>query len=510
MSSCLHSSRAEISPTLTPQRPRYSKTLTVAERNEAIPNKWLSLGIILVGPFLGVVDFFIANIGAATIQDSLHTGYGQLELIIAGYGLAYAVCLVTGGRLGDIYGRKKTFILGMAGFTLTSALCGYASSGSMLILCRLIQGCTAALMFPQALSFIQVNFSGDAKRMAFSAFGAMIGFGSILGQIAGGFLIQANLFNLGWRPIFLINLPIGIATICAALFFLQEHKVKHAARLDPIGVLLLTLALFLFSVPFMEGANGGWPSWAGISLAASLPVFWLFYQFERRLSEKGGTPLVEPRLFRDRGFVTGIVVTWIYFAGHTSMLLVLCLFLQRSLDLDPLHAGLALAPFSFGFLVGSTFSGKLNGALGRNSLHLGALILAVSLLALMSQAASSQGSETWLFALTCFCYGIGRGTVTAPLYNTVLSGVSPKDAGAASGIASTAQQIANSVGIAMIGLLVFSTLPKHPTTVDFAHAFVLSSFINLIMLAIASALLFLVPKSRGRDTAPDDLVGAEA
>jgi EmrB/QacA subfamily drug resistance transporter len=463
-----------------------------------------------VGPFLGVIDFFIANIGAATIQDSLHAGYGQIELIIAGYGLAYAVCLVTGGRLGDIYGRKKTFILGMAGFTLTSALCGSASNAGMLILCRLVQGCTAALMFPQALSFIQVNFSGDAKRMAFSAFGAMIGFGSILGQIAGGFLIQANLFNLGWRPIFLINLPIGIATVCAALFILPEHKVKHPARLDPIGVLLLTLALFLFSVPFMEGADGGWPSWAGISLTASLPIFWFFYQFQRRLSAKGGSPLVEPRLFHDRGFVTGIVVTWIYFAGHTSMLLMLCLFLQRSLDLDPLHAGLALAPFSFGFLVGSSFSGKLNGALGRNSLHLGTMILAISLLGLISEAASSQGSETWLFALTCFCYGIGRGTVTAPLYNTVLSGVSPKDVGAASGIASTAQQVANSIGIAMIGLLVFSTLPKHPTTLDFAHAFVFSGFINLIMLGIASALLFLVPKSRGRDMVPDDLVGAEA
>jgi MFS family permease len=395
MSSCLHSPRVEISPTLTPQRPRYSPSSTSAEQKQpaASPNKWLSLGIILVGPFLGVIDFFIANIGAATIQDSLHTGYGQIELIIAGYGLTYAVCLITGGRLGDIYGRKKTFILGMAGFTLTSALCGWASSAGMLILCRLIQGCTAAVMFPQALSFIQVNFSGNAKRMAFSAFGAMIGFGSILGQIAGGFLIQANLFNLGWRPIFLINLPIGIATICAALLILKEHKVEHPARLDPTGVLLLTIALFLFSVPFMEGADGGWPSWAGISLMASIPIFWFFYRFEQRLSAKGGTPLVDPRLFRDRGFVAGIVVTWIYFAGHTSMLLILCLFLQRSLDLDPLHAGLALAPFSFGFLIGSSFSGKLNGALGRNSLHLGAMILAISLLGLISEAGSSQGSS---------------------------------------------------------------------------------------------------------------------
>jgi MFS family permease len=365
-------------------------------------------------------------------------------------------------------------------------------------------------MFPQALSFIQVNFTGSAKRLAFSIYGAMIGFGSIIGQILGGFLIQANLFNLGWRPIFLINLPLGLITILAATLTLGESKAKNAPGVDLIGTILLTIGLFLFSLPFMEGTDAGWPLWAWGALAASIPFLWAFYRFECRCSVGGGSPLVEPRLFQDRGFMVGILVTCIYFAGHTSMILVLSLFLQLSLRLDPFHAGLLLAPFSFGFLVGSSFSGKLNGLLGRNSLHLGAGILAISLVCLSMQANASHGQASLAFVFVCFIYGVGRGLVTAPLYNTVLSGVPARDAGAAAGVASMAQQVANSVGIAVIGAIVFSVIPSHATPADYAHGFVISSLINLVLLAAASLLLLLVPKSRGRDVATVDTAMAEA
>jgi EmrB/QacA subfamily drug resistance transporter len=477
---------------------------------QAERNKWISLLVLLVGPFLGVIDFFIANIGIPSIKNSLHAGFSEAELIVAGYGLTYAVCLITGGRLGDIFGRKKVFIFGMAGFTATSAFCGYAGDAGMLVFGRLLQGCAAAVMFPQALSFIQVNFTGSAKRLAFSIYGAMLGFGSIVGQILGGFLIQANLFNLGWRPIFLINLPLGLITILAATLTLDESKAKSAPRVDVIGTILLTIGLFLFSLPFMEGTDVGWPPWAWGALAASIPFLWAFYRFECRCSVGGGSPLVEPRLFQDRGFMVGILVTCIYYAGHTSMILVLSLFLQLSLRLDPFHAGLLLAPFSFGFLVGSSFSGKLNGLLGRDSLHLGAAILAISLVCLSMQANASHGQASLAFVFVCFIYGIGRGLVTAPLYNTVLSGVPARDAGAAAGVASMAQQVANSVGIAVIGAIVFSVIPSHATPADYAHGLVISSLINLVFLAAASLLLLLVPKSRGRDVATVDTAMAEA
>jgi EmrB/QacA subfamily drug resistance transporter len=473
-------------------------------------NKWLSLAVMLVGPFLGVIDFFIANIGIPSIRSSLHADFSQTELIVAGYGLTYAVCLITGGRLGDIFGRKKAFIFGMIGFTATSAFCGWAGDAPMLVFWRLLQGCAAAVMFPQALSFIQVNFAGSAKRVAFSAYGAMIGFGSIVGQILGGFLIQADLFQLGWRPIFLINLPLGLITILAASLLLDESKAEHAPGIDLVGTVLLTIGLFLFSLPFMEGADAGWPLWTWGAVAASIPFFFAFYRFECRHSLDGGSPLVEPRLLRDRGFVVGILVTCIYFAGHTSMILVLCLFLQLSLQLDPFHAGLLLAPFSFGFLVGSSFSGKLNGLFGRNSLHLGTAILAISLVFLSVQAAASHGQASLPFVLTCFVYGIGRGLVTAPLYNTVLSGVPARDAGSAAGVVSMAQQVANSIGIAVIGAIVFSVIPSHATPADYAHGFVISSLINLALLAAASLLLLLLPKNRGRDVPAIDAAMVEA
>src|SRR6202022_1049338 len=345
-------------------------------------NRWISLAVILVGPFLGVIDFFIANIGIPSIRNSLGASFSEIELVIAGYGLTYAVCLITGGRLGDIYGRKMTFILGMAGFTLTSAFCGLAPTAGWLIFWRLVQGCTAAAMFPQALSFIQVNFTGSAKRIAFILYGAMIGFGSIVGQLLGGFIIHANLFQLGWRPIFLINLPIGILTIISASFLLNESRAKPAPKLDLGGVGILTIGLALFSYPFMEGQERGWPLWAWVSLLASFPVLWAFWLFERRQSAKDHSPLIEPLLFRDRGFVVGLIVTCIYFAGHSSIILVLSLYLQFGLGLNPMYAGFALVPFSFAFLLGSAVSGKINGCLGRRSLHLGVAVLVIGIVAL--------------------------------------------------------------------------------------------------------------------------------
>jgi EmrB/QacA subfamily drug resistance transporter len=469
-------------------------------------NKWIALAIILIGPFLGVIDFFIANIGVPSIRVSLGASFSEIELVIAGYGLTYAVCLITGGRLGDIYGRKVVFILGMAGFTLTSALCGLAPTAGWLIFWRLVQGCAAAAMFPQALSFIQVNFVGSSKRVAFSLYGTMIGFGSIVGQLLGGFLIQANLFHLGWRPIFLINLPIGIITIISAAVVLKESRAESAPKLDLGGVGILTVGLALFSYPFMEGQERGWPLWAWISLIASFPVLWAFWAFERRQSANRRSPLIEPRLFRDKGFVVGLIVTCIYFAGHSSMILVLSLYLQFSLGLSPMHAGFALVPFSFAFLLGSTVSGKINGYLGRRSLHLGVAVLVIGIIALALLAAPAPGHLTLSFVLACFVYGIGRGIVTSPLYNTVLSGIPHQDAGSASGVTSTMPQLANSVGIALIGAVVFGMIPKNGATpLDYAHGFVASSLINLVMLGVAAGLIFLIPKSRGRDLPTGEL-----
>jgi EmrB/QacA subfamily drug resistance transporter len=492
---------------IAPQNRTQERILSPGFRSKRLPppkrepaNRWIALCVILVGPLLGVIDFFIANIGVPSIRTSLGASFSEIELVIAGYGLTYAVCLITGGRLGDIYGRKITFILGMAAFTLTSAFCGLAPTAGWLIFWRLVQGCAAAAMFPQALSFVHVNFSGASKRVAFSIYGAAIGFGSIVGQLLGGFLIHANLFQLGWRPIFLINLPIGILTIVFASFILRESRAEAPPKLDLVGVAILTGGLALFAFPFMEGQQQGWPAWAWVCLLLSFPVLWAFWLFERRQSERNLSPLLEPRLFGDKGFVVGLIVTCIYFAGHTSMILVLSLYLQFSLGLNPMYAGLALVPFSFAFLIGSSFSGKINGYLGRGSLHLGVIVLAVGIAVLAALVAPVPGRLTPSFLLACFLYGIGRGLVTAPLFNTTLSGVPHGDSGAAAGVASTMPQLANSVGIALIGSVVFSVIPKSGATpADYAHGFLISCAINVAMLAAAGGLIFMIPKSRGRD-----------
>jgi EmrB/QacA subfamily drug resistance transporter len=451
---------------------------------------------MLIGPFLGTVDFFIVNIGIPSIRTSLGASLSQMQLVIAGYGLAYAVCLITGGRLGDIFGRKKAFMVGLTGFTLASALCGWAPSAQWLVLWRLLQGCAAAVMFPQALSFIHVNFSGSAKRLAFSAYGAMLGCGSIIGQIVGGFLIDANLFGLQWRPIFLINLPLGIVTLGVAALVLRESRSAAAQHLDLIGTGIVSAGLFLFSLPFIEGKEAGWPLWAWFALAASLPILAGFYRFEEQLAKRGKSPLVDPALLKQRGFLAGLGVTCLYFAGHVSMILVLSLYLQLSLKLDPTQTGLALVPFSFGFVAGSAASAKLSAWLERGALHLGAMLIAGALVAFMLEAAKMGERETLVFLVASLLYGIGRGMVTAPLYHIVLSRVRPAEAGAASGILSAMQQVANSVGIALIGAATFGILPKIPAPTDYANAFVLSCLINLVLLLLASALLFCVPNRR--------------
>jgi predicted MFS family arabinose efflux permease len=281
---------------------------------------------------------------------------------------------------------------------------------------------------------------------------------------------------------------------------LKESRAQAAPKLDLGGVGILTVALALFSYPFMEGQERGWPLWAWVSLLTSFPVFWAFWIFERRQSARNHSPLIEPRLFRDRGFIVGLAVTCIYFAGHSSMLLVLSLYLQFSLGLNPMYAGFALVPFSFAFLLGSTVSGKINGYLGRDSLHLGVVVLAIGIVALAFLAAPVPGHLTPSFVLACFIYGIGRGIVTSPLYNTVLSGIPHQDAGAASGVTSTMPQLANSVGIALIGAVVFGMIPKSGASVtDYAHGFVVSCLINLGLLGAAAGLIFLIPKTRGRD-----------
>jgi len=293
-------------PSATTQDPR-------AAAEDGDPRRWVALAVVLVAGFMQLVDISIVNVAIPSIQRDLDATYSQIQWVLAGYQLAFAVTLITGGRLGDIFGRKRLFMLGMAGFTLASALCGLAQSPGMLVGSRFLQGVMGAVMFPQILSVIQVTFPPRERGTAFGIFGATIGLATITGPLVGGLLIEGDLLGLGWRPIFLVNVPIGIGALVAAALYLRESRAPRALRLDPAGVGLATAGLLLLVYPLVQGRDLGWPAWTFASMAASVLVLAAFAAWERRKKAADGSPLVDLDLFRQRAFVAGVLVAAIFF-----------------------------------------------------------------------------------------------------------------------------------------------------------------------------------------------------
>jgi EmrB/QacA subfamily drug resistance transporter len=429
------------------------------------PRRWLTLVILLLAAFMNLLDVSIVNIAIPSIQRSLHASYADVQWALAGYTLAYALVLITGGRLGDTFGRKRLFLIGVTGFTIMSALCGAAQSPGMLIGCRVIQGAMGAIMVPQVLSVIQVIFPPAERIKALAGFGITAGLGTVSGPLLGGLLIQHNLFGLDWRPIFLINVPVGVLAVAASLVLIPESKAPRPPRLDPAGVALVSAALLLLLYPLVQGRQLGWPTWTFISMAASLPVLIAFVAYERAKSRKGGSPLVELSLFRDRAFSVGMGIAVAFFLGIASFGLVLTLFLQLGLGFTPLHAGLTFLPFSAGVLVSSGAAARLAPRFGRGVTMAGALVIAASMAA-MIEIVHHYGAavSTWDLVPGLAAAGLGMGAVIAPLADIVLAGVPRQHAGSASGVFNTGLQVGNSIGIAVIGVIFFGLLGSQSAT----------------------------------------------
>ncbi len=306
--------------------------------------RWLTLAVVVTAAFLGTLDFFIINVALPDIRADLHATFAHSQFVIAGYGLAYAVCLITGGRLGDIVGRKRMFLIGVAGFTLASVLCGLAPRPELLIAARVLQGVAGAMLFPQVLSIIQVTFPPEQRGRAFAVYGVVQGAASFSGIVLGGVLVQANLFGLGWRPIFLVNLPVGLLTLLAAWLLAPESRSPTARKLDLGGVAVVSVALMLLVFPLVEGPDAGWPWWAFACLAAAPFALAGFVVFERRVRAAGGSPLVELGLFRSRAFSVGVVTSLAFCCGVSAFFLTVTLFLPRGLGWSPLQARTAFAP----------------------------------------------------------------------------------------------------------------------------------------------------------------------
>jgi EmrB/QacA subfamily drug resistance transporter len=433
----------------------------------ADPRRWIALAVVLTAAFMVLLDISIVNVAIPSIQQNLHASFGEVQFVLAGYQLAYAVTLITGGRLGDILGRKRMFMVGMAGFSIASALCGAAQSPVMLITSRVVQGLCAALMYPQVLSVIQVSFLPRERGSAFGLFGATIGIATITGPLAGGLLIGNDITGGRWRLIFLVNVPIGIASLIAAALLLRESRAPQAPRLDLAGVLIVSTGLFLLTYPLVEGRDAGWPWWAFAMLVCAVPVLLLFAIFERRRGRRNESPLVEPALFKDRAFVVGAFISMVFFSGIPAFFFILGLTLQVGLQFSPLHAGLTTVPFAVSSGIASAMSARLAPRMGKSILNLGALLIVVGIISvIITLHETGVGVAPYQLTPALLVSGLGLGLIIAPLINVILATINTAIAGSASGVLTTTQQIGGAVGVAVVGVVFFGLLGSRADTVS--------------------------------------------
>ncbi|PKU25223.1 MFS transporter [Telmatospirillum siberiense] len=437
------------------------------------PRRWAALVVLLTGAFLAPLDFFIVNIAMPSITTGLGATAADVQFVISGYAVVYAVFLITGGRLGDIFGRKQIFLIGLAGFALASALCGLAWSPFSLIMGRLLQALAAAAMAPQALASIHALFPPHERGRALSIYGVTLGLSSIVGQLLGGALVGADLGGLGWRLIFLINLPISIAAFAVAIPLLRETRDGHRPRLDAGGVVLSAMALTAFVLPLIEGREHGWPWWA-IATLLSAPLFAeAFRRYEIGLAGMGGEPLVPIEVFRSPGLLRGLAAIGTLYA-LAAFFLTYSIYLQDALGRTALQAGLAILPFSLGFLLGSTGSPMAARRLGSASSSLGFALSSTGLIATSQVAAMAPPGAmppTALMAPSLLLIGLGMGFSIPTMMRVVVERVEPRRAGLVGGMVNSTLQVSAAAGVAVLGGLFYTVLGDRTDPAQVTHAF---------------------------------------
>ncbi|TDD55759.1 MFS transporter [Nonomuraea terrae] len=446
-----------------------------------------TLPTVLTGVFLTILDFFIVNVAIPAIQRDLHAGPAAIEWVVAGYGLAYGSGLVLGGRLGDVLGRRRMFAVGLALFTLASIGCGLAPGAGALIAARVAQGVAAAVLAPQVLAILRTAYSGAAQARALNAYAMTMGLAAVFGQLIGGLLIQADLFGLGWRACFLVNVPIGVAALALTRRVVPESRTGAPVRLDLGGAVLVTLALVAILLPLIEGREQGWPLWTWLSPVAAVV---LFVAYGRR---RHASPLIDLTLFRERAFTAGLLTQLAFTMGMAAYFLIFALYVQDGVGLDALQAGLIFAPIGAGYLAASLLAPRFVAWFGRQTIALGGLIRAAGLVAILAMVAS--GAAVGWLAPALAVDGFGMGLALAPIMGTVLARVAPQQAGAAAGVLTTTQQVGSALGVGIVGIVFYGSLPDGVSQA-FQHGLV-----YLVAIAIAVAgLVQLVPRAAGART----------
>ncbi|GLF97760.1 MFS transporter [Streptomyces yaizuensis] len=449
--------------------------------------KWL-LVVLLAGQFMANIDTAIVNTAGPSIKSSLGASDGQVDLVVSGYIVAHAVLLVTGARLGGTYGYQRVFLWGLAGFTVTSLMCGLAQGPEQLIVARLLQGSAGALMVPQVLSGIQLHFQGPARRRALGLFAVSLSGGAITGQVLGGLLIHADLLGSGWRSIFLINLPIGAVLLLAGLRVLPRETPKERRPLDGRGVGLLTIALLLSIGPLVLGRELGWPAWIWVCvLCAAAAAIW-FVRTEKRLATSGGHPLVNLRMAAFPPLRWALAAHGLTSASYLALLFVLAHYLQEGLDRSPAYSGMVMVPWVAAFGVGGLLAGRVPERLVRYVPAGSCSLLAVSYIAVALTVWSGPGDGPLLLAALALG-GLGLGLSSNALIGHMTEAVDSRWATDLSGVITTNGQLAGAAGVAAFGSLYASWAPAgdRAGAVD-AFAGTAALFAVLALLGACAAL----------------------
>ncbi|MFF0968350.1 MFS transporter [Streptomyces sp. NPDC003703] len=461
--------------------------------------RWLILVVMLVAEIMDLLDASIVNVAGPDLERSLSTGSVGLQWVIGGYALTLGAGLVLGGRLGDRYGRRRMFLLGLAAFTVCSLLCALAPGTGWLIAFRLLQGSAGALLLPQGLGLLRENFSGPELARVFGIFGPVLGLGGIVGPVLGGFLVEGDFFGLGWRSVFLVNLPLGLAALITAAKFVPGRPGGRAVRIDLAGAALVAVSCALLVLPLNQGQEDGWPLWTWLSMAASVLGFALFALRQRSEAAAGREPLVAPALLRRPAFAVGLGGIALFFAGLVGTQLVLTLYLQIGRHFTAGDAGLGNLPLAVGTAIGGAVSGAfLADRIGRKVLQTGPLVQIAGAALLWYELGgldSASFSVRDIAPGVAVC-GIGAGMVIAALFSFVLAAVDDDEIGSASGVLSAVQSLGGSLGVAVCGSVFFSRAGSGDVTGGFRHALV----VQACLLAVFLAVTFLLPR-KGR---PED------
>ncbi|WP_312735031.1 MFS transporter [Stenotrophomonas sp.] len=468
------------------------------DQNSEAPDarRWPALAVLLTGTLLPPLDFFIVNVALPSIRADLRASADVTQLVVSVYAMAYAVTLILGGRLGDTHGRRRAFVAGMLGFGLASAICGLADSAALLVAGRLLQGISAAVMAPQSLASIHALFPPAEKGRALGLYGLTFGLASVGGQLLGGWLVSADALGLGWRAVFLINLPIIALAVPAALLLVRETRAGQASAMDYRGAVLLAAGALALVVPLIEGRERGWPWWSLALFALSPALLTVFWRYQTHLERSGASPLVPPSVLTlASGLPRGLLAAVCFYA-LAAFFLVFAVYQQAGLHHDALAAGLAILPLGVGQLLGPSCGLRLSRWLGGRVAAFGMGLEALALLAAAGLAAAGRPS---LLVVPLVLLGMGQGIALPALVRLNVDRVEARWAGLAAGAVTAAMQMGAALSVALVGGVFFALAPDGAGPQQVSTAFAVAC----VMIAIAMATAAFLSAPRSKEIASD-------